>query len=126
MSTKSEGNLRTKRILANCKKIWGSDSVYDLEQETDDYKYYLCLVRKEYDNCFGSPLIFTTSHNGPDAAWADIDRMLAFRVRKAEAEGRVEKKDQGGMEKIHEGQVEKKDKGKSKSLGKMLEEIRKI
>jgi hypothetical protein len=111
MSTKSEGNLRAKRILANCKKIWGSDSNYDLEQETDDYEYYICYVRRDYGDCIGSPLLLATSSKGADAAWTELDKMLDFGARKAEAEGQVEKKDKGGVEKIHEGQVEEKNKG---------------
>ncbi|OCL06348.1 hypothetical protein AOQ84DRAFT_390256 [Glonium stellatum] len=64
------------RIEANCKIIWGNDSEYDIDTETDDYVNYLCCVRKDFGTKFGPPLTITDVCGSSEAAWAELDRML--------------------------------------------------
>lgn len=69
-------SARGQRIEANCKTIWGSDSEYDLELETDDYITYICFVRKDFGDHFGPPLTMTDVCPSDETAWAELDRML--------------------------------------------------
>ncbi|KAH7061673.1 hypothetical protein BKA63DRAFT_573385 [Paraphoma chrysanthemicola] len=69
---------RYQRIEANCKTIWGNDSDYDFDFETDDWEHYACVVKKDYGTEFGPPLIMTCLCPSSDAAWAGLDRMLGL------------------------------------------------
>ena len=63
---------------ANCEAIWGDDFEYDLDIETDDYLYYTCHVKKDFGTSFGPPLTMTSLCPSPEAAWAELDRMLSL------------------------------------------------
>jgi hypothetical protein len=71
-------SARGQRIEANCKIIWGSDSDYDLEIETDDWEFYSCHVRKDFGDSYGAPLTMTSLCPSSEAAWNELDRMLAL------------------------------------------------
>ena len=71
-------SIQGQRIEANCKIIWGGDSEYDLELETDDYEYYSIVVRKDHGDSFGAPLTMTNLCSSKDRAWAELDRMLGL------------------------------------------------
>jgi len=68
-------SARGQRIQANCKIIWGNYE-YDLEIETDDYVDYMCHVKKDFGDSFGSPLTMTSLCPSEEAAWVELDRML--------------------------------------------------
>jgi hypothetical protein len=72
---------RGQRIEDNCKTIWGGSTEYDLEFETDDYEYYVCLVRKDYGTSFGPPLLMTGICPSIEAAAREMDRMLLLMAR---------------------------------------------
>lgn len=65
-------------IEANCKIIWGDDSEYDLNIETDDEINYACHVKKDFRDSFGPPLTMTSVCRSSEAAWAELDSMLAL------------------------------------------------
>lgn len=67
---------RSERIEANCKVIWGPDSDYDLDLETDDYVNYACHVKKDFGLSYGPILAMTSLCPSEDAALAELDRML--------------------------------------------------
>ncbi|KAH7068508.1 hypothetical protein FB567DRAFT_541209 [Paraphoma chrysanthemicola] len=69
---------RFQRIEANCKIIWGNDSDYDIDAETDDWEYYSCVVKKDYGTAFRPPLTMTGLCPSSDAALAELDRMLGL------------------------------------------------
>ena len=70
-------------MQTNCQKIWGSETSHDINIETEDFEYYICYVTKDYGDHFRDPLVLATSSKSPDAAWEELDRMLAFGARKA-------------------------------------------
>jgi hypothetical protein len=70
---------RGQHIEANCKIIWGDDD-YDLEIDTDDYLNDTCSVKKDCGLSFGPPLTMIPLLPSSEAAWAELDRMLAFRA----------------------------------------------
>lgn len=66
-------NNRGDRLQAYSKIIWG-DGDYYFDQETDDFEYYICWVRRGFIS--GKPLTGTVVCHGPDAAWRELERML--------------------------------------------------
>jgi hypothetical protein len=78
-------NDRGQRIEANCKIIWGNDSEYDLEMETDDYVHYYCFVRKDFGSSFGPILTMTNVCNSSEAACTELDRMLELWANQVKA-----------------------------------------
>lgn len=71
-------SARGQRIEANCKIIWGDDSEYDFDVETDDNVDYACHVKKDFGDSFGPPLTMTSLCSSSEGAWAELDRMLAL------------------------------------------------
>ncbi|KAK8097506.1 hypothetical protein PG984_016645 [Apiospora sp. TS-2023a] len=69
-----------ERIVANCEIIWGKDTMYDLEEESNDEDTCLVFVRRDYGTRFGAPLVMSMK-NTSAKAWDDMDRMLALRAR---------------------------------------------
>ena len=75
---------RGQRVEANCKIIWGDDSDYDLEIETDDHSEYAWLVRKDFGTSFGPPLTMTNYYPSVEAAWTELDRMLSLLAKQVQ------------------------------------------
>jgi hypothetical protein len=69
-------SARGQRIEDNCKIIWGNDSDYDLDLETDDWVSYVCVVKKDFGSSIGPPLTMTSLCPSSEAALAELDRML--------------------------------------------------
>ena len=67
-----------QRIEANCKVIWGSDSEYELDVESDDTDTYQGFVRKDFGDSIGPPLTMTILCPSSKAAWTELDRMLSY------------------------------------------------
>jgi hypothetical protein len=65
-----------RRFEENCKIIWGNDSDYDLDLETDDWVNHVYIVKKDFGLSFGPPLTMTGLCPSSEAAWAELDRML--------------------------------------------------
>ena len=64
-----------QRIEGYCKKIWGPFD-FDIDTETDDHEYYMCVVKRDHGSSFGPPLTLTTVCRGQNAAWHELERML--------------------------------------------------
>jgi hypothetical protein len=77
-------SVQGQRIQANCKIIWGDDSEYDLDAESDDYINYTCFVRKDYGTSFGPPLTMTGLCYTREGAWAELDRRLKLWARQVQ------------------------------------------
>jgi hypothetical protein len=84
-------SARGQRIEANCKTIWGTDSVYDLSEETDDWINYICYVKKDFGTSFG-PVLTLSICSSSEAAWNELDRKLdelaKHIIAKEKSEGR--------------------------------------
>lgn len=76
MSTQPQEPTRYQRIEANCKKIWGAHKYFDIDIETDDYEYYLCVVKEDHGLSFSPPMTMITLFYGGDRALDELDRML--------------------------------------------------
>lgn len=77
----SDGQQRYERVLASCKKIWGADKAFDFDLETDDYEYYIAVVKEDCGTSFGPPLMLASSTNGPERAWDALDARLSSMAR---------------------------------------------
>ncbi|KAF4616250.1 hypothetical protein G7Y89_g15156 [Cudoniella acicularis] len=71
-------SAQAQRIDDYCKIIWGSDSEYDIDFETDDYIHYHAVVKKDYGLSFGSPLTITSLCPSMEAASRELNRMLSL------------------------------------------------
>ena len=69
-------SIQGQRIEANCKIIWGNGYEFDLDIETEDYVTYICVVKIDFGESFGPPLMLTSGCPSSEAAWAELDRML--------------------------------------------------
>ncbi|KAI1383505.1 uncharacterized protein F4822DRAFT_420849 [Hypoxylon trugodes] len=77
---------RSRRIEANCKKIWGSDDAYDIDVEGDEFPpAYNGCVRKDFGTSFGIPLTMTGTCRSAEAAYAELDRMLGLWAKQVES-----------------------------------------
>lgn len=86
-------HARENRIIANCKTIWGNDSWYDIEFETDDFMDYVCFVRKDLDTEYGPPLTMTRLCESEEAALAELDRILVLWAKRIKSGQAVTAKD---------------------------------
>ncbi|KAF1985736.1 hypothetical protein K402DRAFT_394348 [Aulographum hederae CBS 113979] len=60
----STAETRAQRINENCDIIWGADSDYIIDAETDDYEWYLCFVKKVVGGYPGDILMMSLRAGG--------------------------------------------------------------
>jgi hypothetical protein len=82
-----------KRIHAFCKLIWG-EADYDIDLENERCESYWCIVKKDFGDSYGPPLIMTTSVcHTENAAFNELERMLRIKADKVKSGKPITKDD---------------------------------
>lgn len=69
----------SSKIDANCKIIWGADTDYEIDIETDDHETWYCYVKRDLGTSFG-PVLVATFSNSSKGAWGELERMLDIKA----------------------------------------------
>jgi hypothetical protein len=87
MSTKSSKVARSRRVQKDCQTIRGAETELEIDTETDDYDYYCCVVKGDFEPHSGHQGHLTTTAlcYGQDQALNELDRMLCVWARQVES-----------------------------------------